>query len=315
MDYYDILGVSKTATQDEIKRAFRKLAKETHPDANPGDVDEATERFKQVSAAYETLSDENKRRAYDARFSPQGVFDPFSFFRGQQNRGSDVRGIIEISLEDAARGTKPLIAVNRNIKCDTCGGKGSANGKVSTCRRCSGVGIVMEESQFGVFRMASQAPCPACGGKGLVPDVPCSPCAGKGSLWSNQGVSVEIPAGTDNGDSYRVAGKGNMGPVDPGDLIVIIKVAPHPRFLRISRNDLQSKLDVPLKLALCGGETIMQGLLGESLKVQVPKACSHGTEILIPGAGILGGNLHVVVGLEIPNLPSEIAEKVKSLLP
>ena len=247
MDYYDILGVPKTATQDEIKQAFRKLAKETHPDANPDDVDEATERFKQVSAAYETLSDENKRRAYDGRFSPQGSFDPFSFFRGQQTRGSDVRGIVEISLEDAARGTKPLIAVNRNIKCDACGGKGSANGKVSTCQRCSGVGIVMEESNFlGVFRMASQSPCLACGGKGLIPDVPCGSCAGKGNMWSNQGVSVEIPAGTDNGDYYRVAGRGNMGSVDPGDLIVIIKVTPHRNFTRLSRHDLKANLSVPL---------------------------------------------------------------------
>ncbi|HEX6160550.1 MAG TPA: molecular chaperone DnaJ, partial [Thermoanaerobaculia bacterium] len=256
-DYYDVLGVQRTATVDEIKKAYRKLAVKYHPDKNPGDA-EAEERFKEAAEAYGVLSDDEKRGRYD-RFGHQGMsgmggFDPNQFAdfgdilgdlfgfgdffgaRGQRRgnrpaRGADLRYDLQIDFMDAAFGKEVSLLVPRVITCTTCSGNGARPGtEPVTCTGCGGRGQIRYSQGF--FAVART--CPQCGGAGKVIKDPCTTCGGSGRTREEKKISVKIPAGVDDGSRLRVAGEGeagfNAGP--PGDLYVFLSVREHPKFQR-----------------------------------------------------------------------------------
>ena len=260
-DYYEVLGVDKSASADDIKKAYRKLAMKYHPDRNPGDKT-AEEKFKEVGEAYEVLSDADKRSRYDSygfagvdpNFNPNaggfgggfggdfsgfgGFGDIFSDFFGggstrgaSQNsprRGENVMSRLELTFEEAAFGTEKEITAPRIENCPTCKGTGSADGRVETCSRCHGTGQERVTQSFMGMQMQSTTTCSQCGGRGKIIKNPCSTCKGKGKVRKNNKVKVKIPAGVDNGQSVRVRGEGcvgaNGGP--NGDLLVEIPMIP-----------------------------------------------------------------------------------------
>ena len=272
-DYYEVLGVSKGASDDEIKKAYRKLAKQYHPDLNPGDK-AAEARFKEVNEAYEVLSDKDKRGRYDQfghagvdpNFGAGGAGGPFggfsgadfgdfdlgdifgSFFGGgfggggggsrQRNgpqKGDTLRAAVTISFEEAAFGVEKEITLTRSEQCDVCKGSGCAPGTTAEiCPDCHGSGTVRIQRGGGAFSFATTAPCQKCGGTGKIIHQPCKTCGGAGSVRKQRKITVNIPAGIDNGQAVSLRGQGgagkNGGPA--GDLIISVTVRPHPQFRR-----------------------------------------------------------------------------------
>ena len=324
-DYYEILGVTRTATDVEIKKAYRALAVQHHPDKNPGDP-HAEEKFKECAEAYAVLSDEQKRSAYD-RFGHQGVgaggfgqgfsniediFDMFGFGdmfgqrtsrRSTVQRGSDLRYDLEISLEDAAGGKEEKLRIPRLETCDECSGKGTEKGThPETCITCGGSGQV--RFQQGFFSV--QRTCSNCGGKGQIIKTPCKKCRGAGRLEKEKTLEIKIPAGVETGSRLRVNGEGeagvNGGPA--GDLYVVLHVAEHESFERQGEN-LYSAVPVSFAQAALGAEIEVRTLDGaENLKI--PAGTQTGTVFRIKGQGMprLGGrgrgDLFVAVTLVTP---------------
>ena len=265
-DFYEVMGVPKNATEDEIKKAYRKLAKKYHPDLNPGDK-EAEAKFKEVNEAYEVLSDKDKRARYD-QFGHAGVDPNFgggagggspftgdidlgdifnSFFGGfggggtrranpnAPRRGSDTEGVVNISFEEAAKGCRKTISFNKIETCPDCGGSGAAKGtSPSTCSQCGGTGQVRinQRTPFGMVQTART--CDRCGGSGRVIDSPCHTCNGSGRVRKQKTIEINIPAGVDNDQMLNVSGQGNAGANGgpSGDLHVYVNVRPHPIFER-----------------------------------------------------------------------------------
>ncbi len=344
-DYYDILGVQKTASDDEIKQAYRKLAKKYHPDLNP-DNREAEERFKEANEAYEVLSDKDKRAKYDqfghAAFDPNAGFGGgggFSGFSGSgftgsfsgfddilnsmfgggfgggrsgsdpnaPMRGDDMRYRMTITFEEAAFGCKKDIQYRREEECAACGGSGAKPGTgARTCPTCKGTGQVrvQQNSLFGMVQ--STRPCDACGGTGKLIETPCERCKGKGRVMANMNVTVNIPAGIDDGQTLRVGGKGGMGHNGgpSGDLLVTVSVRSHKRFIR-EGYDIYLNLSIPMTIAVLGGEVKVPTLSGE-VKYQIPEGTQSGTTFRLRGQGIqrlnstAKGDLYVNVAVEIP---------------
>jgi len=258
-DYYQVLGVSSTATDKEITRAYRKLAKQYHPDANPGSED----RFKEISAAYDVLGDDARRKEYDEvrRLGPMaggfgapgngtfrvqdmgdlgdlfgGLFGGRSRRRPQgPQRGADVEAELHLSFEDAVRGATVSVHVPEDTRCRTCNGSGAAPGtKTHTCDRCNGRGV-LDDNQ-GLFSLSTV--CPKCNGRGTLVDTPCPTCHGTGVERRNRQVKVRVPAGVENGQRIRVKGRGarGQGMAPPGDLYVVVHVDKHERFGRRGRS-------------------------------------------------------------------------------
>ena len=243
-DFYDVLGVDRKASADEIKKAYRKLARQYHPDRNPGDA-AAEERFKEVQQAYDALSDPEKRREYDSG-GPFGGFggrgpgfasdigDIFSTVFGRRGgaqaqaiRGRDLETELQLTFEQAMDGAEISVTVPKQARCETCGGSGAAPGTApKVCERCGGRGV---DSQSQGFFSISQ-PCPRCGGRGEVIETPCETCGGSGLRAQRKRYRVKIPAGVRDGTRIRIAGKGEDGPLGgpPGDLYVVTRVAPSP---------------------------------------------------------------------------------------
>lgn len=277
-DYYEVLGVRKGASEEEIKKAFRKLAMKYHPDRNPGDKS-VEEKFKEVKEAYDVLSDPNKRAAYD-HYGHAGVdasmagagaagagfrdfADAFSDIfgdifgtgrggRSQVYRGADLRYNLEITLEEAAHGTETKIRVPVMAECDVCHGTGARPGtQPVTCPTCGGYGQV--RMQQGFFSI--QQTCPRCHGSGRIIAEPCTHCHGEGRVKKHKTLSVRIPAGVDEGDRIRLTGEGeagiNGGP--PGDLYVMVHIKPHPVFTR-DHDDLHCEMPISFATAALGGE-------------------------------------------------------------
>ncbi len=338
-DYYEVLGVAKDASDNDIKKAYRRLAMEHHPDRNPSP--EAEERFKEASEAYQVLSDGEKRKIYDqagfdglrntgySGFSHMGMDDVFSSFgdifsdlfgfgsrarRGGPNRGSDLQYDLILDFKEAVFGTERDIDVERLVPCEACEGRGaSPQSKVSRCPTCQGRGQVVHGS--GLFLIATT--CPECGGQGARHSEPCKSCRGDGRVRKETHLKVKIPAGFEDGMSLRYQGQGETGPRGgpAGDLYVAVRVRPH-KTLKRDDNDLILETTIDMVHAALGGELKVEGLEGE-LIVDVPAGTQPGDVITLRKQGVpnlRGGNrgdFHVVVRVEIPR---SLSAKQKELL-
>jgi len=310
-ELYKTLGVSKKASDEEIKKAYRKLARKYHPDRNPGDA-AAEEKFKEVQGAYDTLSDPEKRKEYDAGGmfggfgGGQGPFGPgaqrggafnadlgdiFSsiFSRGggraqqQQVRGRDLETEIPLSFDQAVNGAQVSVTVPKSGRCPTCHGSGAKPGTAPiACPRCEGRGI---DAQSQGFFSISQ-PCPRCGGGGQVIEDPCPTCGGSGLTQQTKRYKVNVPAGVRNGTRIRLAGKGEAGPRGgpPGDLYVTTRVASSPIFKRLDGGNLEVTVPISIPEALRGG-TIEVPTLEGTKRIKVPAGTRHGTIQRLRGVG------------------------------
>lgn len=310
-DYYEVLGVAKGASADEIKKAYRKMAMKYHPDRNPDDA-KAEEKFKEAAEAYEVLSDEQKRSAYDrmghaafegggfggfggGSFNAQDIFaqfgdifgDMFSGGRqgggGRQRRGADLRYVMELDLEEAVRGVKKPITFTAAATCETCDGRGAASAAdVQTCKTCHGSGhIRMQQGFFSVNQ-----PCPQCQGQGKTVKNPCQTCHGAGMVERSRTLEVSIPAGVDDGDRVRLQNEGEAGPngAPAGDLYVDIRVREHPVF---KRNGADLYMDVPLSFvdAALGKEIEIPTLDGR-VNLKIPEGTQTGKVFRLRGKGV-----------------------------
>ncbi|TWI12730.1 molecular chaperone DnaJ [Aerolutibacter ruishenii] len=335
-DYYEVLGVARTASEDELKKAYRRCAMKYHPDRNPGDK-AAEESFKECKEAYEVLSDGSKRRMYDqhghAAFEHgmgggaggPGYADMGDIFgdifgnifggggggpRGPR-RGADVGYVMELSLEEAVGGIEKQIEVPTLDECDTCHGSGSADGKVETCSTCQGRGQV--RFQRGIFSM--QQACPHCDGRGQTIANPCGDCHGQGRVERTKTLQVKIPAGVDNGDRIRLAGEGEAGPAGapPGDLYVEVRVREHDIFQR-DGDDLHC--EVPIRISQAAlGDAIRVPTLGGEVELRIPAETQTGKLFRLRDKGVKSvrsrkpGDLYCRVVVETPvNLTAEQRE-------
>ncbi len=308
MDYYELLGVARDADAATIKKAYRKLAIELHPDKNPGNA-EAEAKFKEVSEAYEVLSDDNKRSQYD-RFGSVGggggfSGDPFggglgdlfdAFFQGGQsqrrpsNQGVDLEVSTDLTLEEAVKGVEKKISVRTAVGCDTCEGTGAEKGSsVSRCGQCEGSGQIRQVRQSILGQMMTTSTCPRCGGEGQVVENPCNACSGEGRIIKDSEYTVDIPAGVGHGSTLKLSGKGAVGPRGggSGDLYVHVRVKDHAVFDR-DQDDLFAELHVSMTQAALGAEITFDALEGP-----VPVRVNAGSQT---------GELFTLKNLGVPKL-------------
>jgi molecular chaperone DnaJ len=348
-DYYQILGASESASPDEIKKAYRRLAKKYHPDANPNDKS-AAERFKEISEAYSVLSDQKQRKQYDAMrkfgaftggarswgsrtgeaatgaFEDRGLGggfpgfgglgDIFSSIFGKGKRTEEVEPIektVEIPFRVAALGGKVPITVSVEEACPTCAGSGAAPGaKVSTCQECSGRGTV----SFGQGGFAVQRPCPACRGHGQVASQPCGTCSGDGEVSVDKRIRVTVPPGVDSGHKVRLKGQGQRNRTGgrPGDLIVTFQVKPD-RFFR--RDGLHIVCTIPLNFAQAtlGTKLQVRTIHGQKVMVRIPPNTQPGRKLRIKGHGIEKNGRRGDQLVEIAvSIPEDLSPKQEELL-
>lgn len=349
-DYYEVLGVDKSASADDIKKAYRKLAMKYHPDRNPGDKS-AEEKFKEVGEAYEVLSDADKRSRYDSygfagvdpNFNPNagggfgGGFggagfdfgDIFGDFFGggassrsaSQNaprRGENVMARLELTFEEAAFGCEKEVSAPRIENCPTCHGTGSADGKIETCSRCHGTGQEQVVQSFMGMRMQTATTCSQCGGRGKIIKTPCGTCKGKGKVRKNNRVKVTVPAGIDNGQTLRVRSEGcvgaNGGP--NGDLLVEVRVKAHETFVR-DGYDIRCAVPISFTQAALGAEIQVPTLEG-NVPYTIPEGTQTGKEFVIRDKGIpelnnsrRRGDLRFTVVVETP---TKLTREQKELL-
>ncbi len=329
-DYYEVLGVKRTASDDELRRAYRKLARDYHPDVNK--AADAETRIKEINEAYEVLSDAEKRRVYD-RFGHEGlngqmgggadafggfsdIFEQFgSFFgnaatgsrRGPQ-RGADLRYDLSITFEEAAFGSDKMLEIPRSETCETCRGSGAEpNTETVRCPQCNGTGEVrrVQQSVFGQF--VNVTACARCKGEGRIISTPCHTCHGEGSIRSVKSLKVKIPAGVDNGQQIRLSGEGESGPKGgpPGNLYVVLEVKAH-RYFQRDGSDIYYELPVSFPQAALGDTVEVPTLENGTERVQIQAGVQNGKQIRLREKGIphlrgMGrGDLYVVVKLKTP---------------
>jgi molecular chaperone DnaJ len=337
-DYYEVLGVSKTATKEEIKDAYRKLALKYHPDRNK--APDAEERFKEISEAYAVLSDDEKRSQYDQlghagfdqRYTTEDIFrgadfesifresnfgfglrDIFSVFFGDRGfrervtRGRDLAYELEITLEEAAKGVEKDITIERIEKCDTCNGTGAApNTSPKQCSRCNGAGRIQSTTRngFGVF--VRVIPCPTCGGRGRIIETPCPKCRGNGLTEKERRITIKIPSGIDEGYQLRLQGEGEAGSEleSPGDLYILINIAPH-RYFERDEDDILYNLTVGFAQAALGTEVSIPTLEGNTT-MRIEPGTQPGEIITLRGKGMPRfrgrgrGDMQVRVNMSVP---------------
>jgi molecular chaperone DnaJ len=322
-DYYEILGVAREASPEEIKKAYRKLAFENHPDKNPGDA-AAEERFKEATEAYEILSDHEKRQRYD-QFGAAGVgtgaagFEHGAYdlndalrafmqtFQGDSvleglfglgggarggrrgpRRGSDIRIRLKLTLEEVAEGVSKKVKVSRLVTCRTCGGSGAKPGtQPLQCSDCGGAGQVRTQQSMGIFgAFESISTCPRCAGSGRIIEERCASCSGKGLAKESEVVEVNVPAGVASGNYIPIRGAGNAGPRGgpTGDLMVVIEETPHRLFERHT-DDVLIDLPVSIDVAALGGQLEVPTLNGKA-RLKIPAATSSGTVLRMRGKGV-----------------------------
>ena len=350
-DYYEVLGVSKGASEDEIKKAYKKMARKYHPDLNPGDKS-AEEKFKEVNEAYEVLSDADKKARYD-QYGHAGVDPNFgaggfgggfdggfdfgdlgdifgSFFGGgfgggrrtnpnAPQRGESIRMSIAISFEEAAFGCEKEVTVERYETCDTCHGSGCAPGtSPEVCPDCHGTGTVQVRRQTPMGVFATSAPCAKCGGKGRIIHQPCKDCRGSGMVRKKKTIQASIPAGIDNGQTISIRGQGNAGKNGgpAGDLLITITVRPHELFRREGTSVL-CEAPITFTQAVLGAELEIPTIDGK-VKYTLPEGTQSGTTFRLKGKGIPSingrgrGDQYVTVYIETPrNLNKEQKEALK----
>ena len=346
-DYYEVLGVEKGASGDEIKKAYRKLAKKYHPDLNPNDKEGAEAKFKEATEAYEVLSDDNKRRQYDqfghaafdqtaggyggggAGFDGFDMGDIFSSFFGggfggqRQNpnapqRGRDIAYNIDLTFEDACFGTEREISINHLEKCEECNGSGAAKGSSpTTCPTCHGAGQVKTVQRTPLGNFQSVRTCSSCGGKGTIIKEPCRKCGGKGTVRNGKKVRVKIPAGIDNGQQVYIRNEGDAGANGGpnGDLILNVRVKPHKIFIRQGYDVL---CDYPISFvqATLGAEVQVPTIDGK-VSYTIPEGTQTGTVFRLKGKGIQKvnstqrGDQYVTIKIEIPK---DLSESQKDIL-
>lgn len=340
-DYYEVLGLERNASVDDIKKAYRKLAMQYHPDRNkePG----AEEKFKEISEAYAVLSDQQKRAQYDRfghagmeGYSQSDIFNNFDIFkdmgfgdydsifdmffgrsRGQNDRGSDLRYDLDIEFKEAAFGCEKEIVVPRMEVCDLCHGTGAKPGThIKTCPSCNGTGQIRQVSQSLFGQMVRVMPCNTCGGKGKTFDTPCPECKGRTRTRKVRKLTVKIPAGVDNGLQLRIAGEGEAGTAggQPGDLYVIIHVKEHPFFQRYG-DDVLCVVPISFSQAALGGEIEVETLNG-SARVKIPPGTQTDTTFRLRGEGVSSlrsrgrGDMHVKV---VVRTPTKLNDRQKRL--
>ncbi|MEI6519557.1 MAG: molecular chaperone DnaJ [bacterium] len=332
-DYYELLGVSRNASAEEIKKNYRRLARQHHPDVNNNDP-QSEERFKEVGEAYEVLSNPQKRAMYDqyghdgprqgnfggggADFGFSGgindIFDSFFGNMGGQSRpdptGESLRYDLEITLEEAARGTEKNIRVPHQTTCTTCHGSGSAGGgSAIKCPACSGLGQ-RRQTVSGIFGMQvqTQVPCDRCGATGEIIPNPCKECSGTGRVRISESITVTVPPGVDTGSRIRHRGKGNAGMrgAQSGDLMVQLFVKEDKVFQR-SGNDIARRFDIPFTTAALGGNIHVKTLIDGDVEYGIPSGTQPGQTFRIKGKGMpdlhnsnLRGDLHFIVGIAVP---------------
>ena len=352
-DFYDVLGVSRSASDAEIKKTYRRLARKYHPDVNPGDK-KAEARFKELSEAYAVLSDKEKRAEYDrfghaAPGAGQGGFDSSNFGFGMAGepgsgggaggfhvyedlfgdllgrsrrqgpvRGDDLGYSLRISFEDAFKGTEIPVSFSHSAVCDRCRGKGSEPGSsTASCPRCGGTG--QEKIAQGPIQFAHA--CSQCRGTGRIIARPCTNCGGSGSLRKQEKIRVKIPAGVDTGSKVRVAGKGNAGSggAPPGDLYITVEVAPH-RFFRREGADVYLDLPLSIREAAMGDRISIPLPDGTTTLLTVPAGTQGGQKLRLKGKGfprLKGrgkGNLYAIIKIKVPKAPKgKAADLIKDL--
>lgn len=350
-DYYEVLGVQKGASDDEVKKAHRKLAKQYHPDLNR-DNPEAAEKFKELNEAYEVLSDKEKRQKYDqfgfAGVDPSygggaggaygGGFGDFgdlgdifsSFFgggfgggrsttrRNAPQRGESIRQSVILSFEEAAFGCEKEITIDRIENCEECGGTGAAKGtSPETCSNCRGTGTVTQTQRTPLGMFQTQAACPHCHGTGKIVKTPCSKCSGAGRVRKSRTLKVNIPAGIDEGQSIQLRGQGNAGVNGgpSGDLLVTVSIRPHPVFTRDGSNVI---CEIPISFAQAAlGDSLQVPTIDGRIEYKIPEGTQTGTVFRMKGKGIQNvngrgrGDQFVRVNIEVPK---NLSEKQKRLL-
>lgn len=337
-DYYEVLGINKDASEDEIKKAFRKLAKQHHPDVNQGNK-ESEAKFKEINEAYEVLSDKDKKAKYDqfghAGVDPNGfgggggggfggfeggfgdIFDMFfngggggfgsSRAKNGPRKGADLKYEIEISFKEAAFGIKREINITRNETCTECKGSGAKTGSaVETCKKCGGTGEVRYAQNTVFGRVVNVRPCEECNGEGKIIKEPCPTCLGRGNVRKNRKITIDIPAGVDNGSVMPLRGEGEPGEKGgaKGDLYIYIRVRPHNLFKRDGVN-IFCEIPISFVQAAMGAE-IFVTTLEEKEKFEIPDGTQTGTTFKLKGKGIpslrskVRGDLYFTVVVETP---------------
>jgi molecular chaperone DnaJ len=347
-DYYAVLGVNRSATEDEIKRAYRKLARELHPDSHAGAPAAGgnEERFKVVNRAYEALKDPERRRQYDmfgaggeraagdpfAGFAGGGLGDIFDAFFGgaagpfagrAQGRqagpppGENVEALLDLDFHEAVLGAEMEVTVRAAMTCETCSGSGAQPGTTPvTCTTCNGTGELRRVRQSLLGQMVTSSPCPRCGGSGQEIPTPCTDCRGQGRRIEDRAYTVDVPAGVDDGSTLRLSNRGSSGPRGgpPGDLYLHLRVRPHPLLSR-DGVDLRTDLHVTMAQAALGAQLTVETLDGPQ-EIAVPPGTPTGQELRFRGQGVPHlqrrgrGDLLVTVSVETPTALTAAQEEI-----
>jgi molecular chaperone DnaJ len=328
-DYYQVLGVERSASEGEIKKAFRRLARELHPDVNAHDA-EAEEKFKEAAEAYEVLSDRQRRETYD-RFGHEGLrsggfepgagfagfqdifdaifggTDPFGGFGRAQGAGADIAAVVELELEDVLTDQKREISFEAVNVCERCRGNGAEPGTpIETCPKCEGTGQLQQVSRSIFGQVVRAMTCDRCGGDGRIAETPCERCDGAGRVAEERTWEVDIPAGIEDGQRLRIAGAGHAGAAGgrQGDLYVEVRIDPDEDLTR-QGTELIARAEVPVTTAIVGGEVFVPTLDGE-VAIDVPVGTQHGDIARLKGRGLpplrggRRGDQHVVFELVVP---------------